>query len=205
MKKIIIIFFAFFLFGSAFGQETLDKDYALSIKKNPEYFYAENVDGDVAFSMLMEKIRNCRDFDSPIDSTADFVRQKASNFRYKKNSHSEVTIYYVLKKDLVKSDNEEVVLIDTEKDSDVIGYILDLGNYQDLNTYLERRKDENHDVQFKLIRGDDGTRNCYWIIFDGKRNIIAILDRTLSKDLLTGQFVDYQKYVNYPKLWLQIF
>ena len=94
---------------------------------------------------------------------------------------------------------------DNEYNDPVIDYVLKLKNYAELNKYLSERKSDKHDILYKLIRGDDGTRNCYWIVFDHQRTIVAVLDKTLTKDLLTGQTVDYNQYINYPKIWLQTF
>ncbi len=204
MKQIVLLIIAVFICGESFCQH--DKTEANEIKRNEEYIYAEHSDEEKAFEMLMNKIRMYENFEFEIDSSVSNVRTKAQSFKYAKNSHSVVTLYYIHKKDLLVTEgdvceNQIVGGIDTV----IIKYILNLDGYADLNTYLEKRKSENHDIQYKLLRGDDGTRNCYWIIFDNQRKIIAVLDKTLSKDLLSGKTVDFQDYINYPKIWLQTF
>ena len=205
MKQLLIIIVTIIFCQTSFGQ-TYDKEYALSIKKNTEYLYAENQDSQRAFDMLMEKVRQYQNPEMRTDTTVDYVTDKAMNFCYQKNSHIQVTIFYVLKKDLLVSDVVETVTeVPLIENGSIVDCVVGYKNYSDLNLYLERRKSEKHDIQFKLIRGDDGTRNCYWIVFDNNRNVIAVLDTSLSTDLLTGQSVNYNDYVQFPKIWLQIF
>lgn len=205
MKRILTLIVTILLCETCFGQ-TFDKEYALSIKKNTEYLYAEHQDAQRAFDMLMEKVRQYQNPEMRTDTTVAYVTDKAMNFSYQKNSHTKVTIFFVLKKNLLVPDAMEIVTdVPSIDNGSVIDCIVGYKNYSDLNLYLERRKSENHDIQFKLIRGDDGTRNCYWIVFDNNRNIIAVLDTSLSTDLLTGKSVDYNDYVRFPKIWLQIF
>ena len=211
MKKLFNILCFIIICCNVFAQETYDKDFAISVKKNTEYLYGEASDAETAFNKLLKKIKSCNDFDSPIDTTAAGARQKSKHFEYQKNSKTKVTLYYVLKKDLVITDNADNQIIAgtdskfPDENAPVIDFVLNYNNYQDLRQYLDKRKNERHDIQFKLIKGDDGTRNCYWIVFDDTRKVIAVLDKTLSKDLMTGQSVDPQKYKNYPKIWLQTF
>lgn len=205
MKNILAIVIILFTVQTVFCQENLDKNRALDIKKNPEYLYAEHQDKNTAFNMLADKVRHYENSEMRLDTTLLLLHQKSQSFFYKKNSHSDVTICFVLIKDLAVGDNP---LVDDNTISDnlsIIEDVLGFVNYSDLNAYLEKRKREKHDIQFKLIRGDDGTRNCYWIVFNAQRHIIAILDKNFSTDLLTNQSVDYTKYINYPKIWLQIF
>lgn len=211
MKKIFTIICLVIICCNVSAQETYNKDFAISVKKNSEYFYGEASDAETAFNKLLKKIKSCNDFDSPIDTTAAGARQKSKHFEYQKNSKTNVTIYYVLKKNLVITENADSQVIAgtdskvPDENAPVIDFVLSYNNYQDLRQYLDKRKNERHDIQFKLIKGDDGTRNCYWIVFDGTRKVIAVLDKTLTKDLMTGESVDPQKYKNYPKIWLQTF
>lgn len=211
MKKVIILLISMMVAVGVLAQDTYDERHAIEIKKNPEYFYAEHENADVAFDMLMNTIRKSSDFDSPIDSSVTTVWQKAESFGYQQADGDFVTLFYVLKKDLVigeTADNTSVVLdnsVELIESGSIIETIIGYKNYEDVWNYIYERKDERHDIQFKLIRGDDGTRNCYWIVFDRDKNIIAVLNRTLDTDLLTNQPVDYTRYINYPKIWLQIF
>jgi len=208
MKKTLLFIFAILACCTTFCQPH-DKNFANSIKKNAEYLYAENADSIHAFAMLMEKVRNYQNSEMQTDTTILFVRSKAEHFSYQKNSHTKVVLYYVLKKDLLIPDTQEVpenlTAEITNENCSVIDNVIRHKKYSALNSYLEQRKYEKHDIQFKLIRGDDGTRNCYWIVFDNNKNIIAILDTSLSIDLLTGKSVDFNDYVKLPKIWLQIF
>lgn len=200
MKRIVLLIIAALTCSIGLCQQT--KATADSIKHNPEYICAEYADEQQAFEMLLYKVRFYEGYESEVDSTLANVRAKAQSFKYARNAYSVVTFYYVLIKDLMLGDPQSS---DNEYNDPVIDYVLKLKNYAELNKYLSERKSDKHDILYKLIRGDDGTRNCYWIVFDHQRTIVAVLDKTLTKDLLTGQTVDYNQYINYPKIWLQTF
>lgn len=152
MKKIFTIICLVIICCNVSAQETYNKDFAISVKKNSEYFYGEASDTETAFNKLLKKIKSYNDFDSPIDTTAAGARKKSRHFEYQKNSKTKVTLYYVLKKDLAitenadNHENSETESQHPDENAPVIDFVLNYNNYQDLRQYLDKRKNGYHNV-----------------------------------------------------------
>lgn len=223
MRFLVFIFLSFWGFETI-AQEIGNKTLALSIKKNSDFLYGEDSDENYAFSLLLDKVRNLRETNARIDTSSAFLKSKIQKLTYEKFQGKTVVLLYVTKNELSGevSDNfngisESEVESGTENnvsyeipnvvasEHEVIADVSRLNSFSEILNYLKNRKLQHHDIQFKALRNDDGTRNCYWIVFDNNQNVISILDKTLSTDLKNNKPVNYQDFVNFPKIWVQTY
>ncbi len=87
-----------------------------------------------------------------------------------------------------------------EKENAVISPILQMRNYQEIKDHLKNR----HDVVSGLTKSFDGYTDCFWVIMDNDRNILAVIAPNESINLMDGERSDLTSFRNHPKMWIQI-
>lgn len=93
----------------------------------------------------------------------------------------------------------------SEKERAVLGTILGMKTYGEVEGMLKKRKLRNHDVMYGLV-ADMEQKDCFWVVFDKERHVVVVLDKSASVDLKSGAAVNGRAtYLKHPKLWLQIF
>lgn len=87
----------------------------------------------------------------------------------------------------------------------VLQPMLCMNTYDDVKSHLEDYKQQNHNLLFKLVANGYDADNCFWVVFDKQRTLLAILDRSCRRDILTGASVNKTTYSGNPKIWIQIY
>lgn len=90
------------------------------------------------------------------------------------------------------------------KSVEILSVLGGMSDYANQKQWLEDRKQKEHDIMFGLTKSFNNAES-YWVIYNNDRKMIALLDQTKTKDLLTGMQIDADKYVSYPKLWIIIY
>lgn len=90
----------------------------------------------------------------------------------------------------------------TTKEKAVIEELSNLSDYRDIRAYLDQRKNKRYDIMFKVLRTPDQTQNCFWIIVDANDQLVAIIDKTGSTNLLNGKRDAVSHYTGGRFIWL---
>ena len=102
-----------------------------------------------------------------------------------------------------KNNNIEKTLKYSQRENEIISAILKMKKYEEIYNFLEKEKNYRYDVRFRLVK-EDNVENCFWLIFDSDRNLIAIFDKEYSviKDVNNKNWDGYKKY---PKMWVYVY
>lgn len=90
----------------------------------------------------------------------------------------------------------------TTKEKAVLEELSNLSDYRDIRAYLDQRKNKRYDIMFKVLRTPDQTQNCFWIIVDANDQLVAIIDKTGSINLLNGKRDAVSHYSGGRFIWL---
>lgn len=90
----------------------------------------------------------------------------------------------------------------TTKEKAVLEELSNLSDYRDIRAYLDQRKNKRYDIMFKVLRTPDQTQNCFWIIIDANDQLVAIIDKTGSINLLNGKRDAVSHYTGGRFIWL---
>lgn len=93
----------------------------------------------------------------------------------------------------------------TSKEEDIVFHLKTCNNYAQVKDYLTDRKAKLHDIVYKPQKGYDAQQDCYWLVFDNAQNLIALIDKGNTHNILNGQADKIQNHLNQPKLWLIIY
>ena len=92
----------------------------------------------------------------------------------------------------------------TAKEISLIQALLQIKTYDQVKLVLQNRKSESSDVVYRLVKNIPNVSDCYWIVFDNARMVVAVLDKSGSINLLNGSADSIDNYSSSPKLWLQV-
>lgn len=99
--------------------------------------------------------------------------------------------------------NIEKPLIYSQRENEILTAILKMKQYKEIYDYLEKEKTTRYDVRFKLVKEAD-VNDCFWLIFDSKKNLVAIFDKKYS--VIKGiNDKTWEYYKNYPKMWIYVY
>ena len=92
----------------------------------------------------------------------------------------------------------------TAKEISLIQALMQIETYDQVKLVLQNRKSESSDVVYRLVKNIPNVSDCYWIVFDNARMVVAVLDKSGSINLLNGSADSIDNYSSSPKLWLQV-
>lgn len=83
---------------------------------------------------------------------------------------------------------------------EIISEILRVKNYDELLQLKRSRTD----FVGGLTKTTTGFTDCYWVVMDQNKNVIAVIGPDNASNLLNNQSCNLEQYKNYPKFWIQI-
>ena len=103
------------------------------------------------------------------------------------------------------SSSSSAINVGNAKESEILSALAGLGDFSQIISYLNNRKNSNHDIVFKATTQYGSVLNSYWLVFDSSKRLVAVLTKDKALNLLTNATVNPQAYANSPKVWIQIY
>lgn len=100
---------------------------------------------------------------------------------------------------------KEIIGNYSETEHDLLQKLIPLKKFQEVKSLLAAYKESNRNILYRLEKSGFNMRECFWVVFDKEQNVVALLDKEKTFNILNNSSVSPDTYYNNPKYWIQIY